>query len=188
VTRETPDDTALRFWAKAVIRTDGCWAWSAAITRGGYGHFWVDGHHVSAHRFAYELLVGPIPEGLTLDHLCRVRHCVNPAHLEPVTMRENNLRGDAPPARNAAKTHCVHGHPFDEENTYQHPRRSRVCQTCQTEGRRRYRERRKAQIAADPSVVEHGLLSTYNNWGCRCSKCRRANATYYRERYQRRAA
>ncbi|MFD7016051.1 HNH endonuclease signature motif containing protein [Streptomyces sp. NPDC059928] len=78
---------------------------------------------------AYELLVGPIPAGLHLDHLCRVRRCVNPAHLEAVTCAENLRRGTSFAAVNSAKTECVHGHPFDEENTY-FSRRQRDCRTC----------------------------------------------------------
>jgi hypothetical protein len=91
-TSEKATRDCARFWAK-VEKTDGCWFWRARIIATGYGSFSLDGRKVMAHRFAYELLVGPIPEDLELDHLCRVRHCVNPAHLEPVTHRENILRG-----------------------------------------------------------------------------------------------
>lgn len=85
-----------RFWMK-VDRTDTCWLWTASKTRNGYGMFGVsiDGKVTTspAHRWAYEMLVGPIPTGLQIDHLCRVRHCVNPAHLEPVTGTQNIRRG-----------------------------------------------------------------------------------------------
>ena len=87
---------AERFWAKVVNDTEtGCWLWSGATTT-GYGrfHLAMGLPLVVAHRFAYETLVGPVPAGLDLDHLCRVRRCVNPAHLEPVTRRENLMRGD----------------------------------------------------------------------------------------------
>ena len=94
---------------------DACWSWLGARSQTGYGRFWVDGKTVKAHRWAYEHLVGPIPDGLTIDHLCRVRSCVNPAHLEPVSNRVNVLRGDAPAARNARKTHCVRGHEFTRQ-------------------------------------------------------------------------
>jgi hypothetical protein len=87
-----------RFWDKVQDRPkgEGCWLWEGAINSQGYGNFWDGVRFVKAHRFAYECLIGEIPEGLTIDHLCRVRHCVNPSHLEPVTMRENFLRGDRP--------------------------------------------------------------------------------------------
>lgn len=129
---------AARFWQK-VDKTETCWLWTAAIAT-GYGRFYLDGHLVPAHRFAYELLVGPIPAGLDLDHLCRVRNCVNPAHLEPVTRQENLART---PTANIAKTHCPQGHPYDESNTYV-AATGRQCLTCRTEtSRRRARRRTK---------------------------------------------
>ncbi len=104
---------AERFWEK-VQKTDGCWEWLASRVA-GYGRFRaVSGEaHVQAHRWAYEALIGPIPDGLEIDHLCRNRGCVNPAHLEPVTARENVRRGIAPAAVNARKTHCPRGHLYD---------------------------------------------------------------------------
>ncbi|MEU7240240.1 HNH endonuclease signature motif containing protein [Streptomyces sparsogenes] len=94
-----------------------------------------------AHRFAYETLVGPIPEHLQLDHLCRVRHCVNPDHLEPVSSRENTRRGRSQAGINGRKTHCQKGHPFDSANTYVW-KGSRACRTCRSEYARLRRERR----------------------------------------------
>lgn len=123
----SPED---RFWPRVDKQDDGCWLWTATLDSDGYGSLWVQGTMVSTHRFAYELLVGPIPDGLTLDHLCRVRRCVNPDHLEPVTHRENTLRGESFAAANAAKTRCPRGHPYDDENTYVDGDGGRHCRTC----------------------------------------------------------
>lgn len=129
-----------RFWNKVDLTApNGCWMWTAAIDRHGYGKFWLGGRTVRAHRFSYESLVGPIPGGLELDHLCRVRACVNPTHLEPVTHRENTLRGDTLTARHAAKTHCLRGHPYDEANTYVTPDGRRNCRACGRDAVRRYK-------------------------------------------------
>lgn len=132
-----------RFWEK--VDKDGplfadlgpCWLWTGG-TSYGYGLFW----NVPAHRWAYENLVGPIPPGLHIDHLCRNPPCVNPAHLEPVTVRENTLRGVGTSAQNARKTYCIHGHPFSDENTYRPPSGGRYCRTCLNAGYRAYRKRR----------------------------------------------
>lgn len=117
-----------RFWAK-VDKTDACWLWTAATTR-GYGQFGFEGRVQLAHRVAWTLLVGPIPDGLTIDHLCKVKHCVNPAHLEPVTIRENIVRADGTGGMNARKTHCPLGHAYDEENTYRKSNGGRECRAC----------------------------------------------------------
>ena len=119
-----------RFEAKFELdETSGCWLWTAATQSDGYGQFWLSPRVQLAHRVAYELLVGPIPEGLELDHVRargRIhRHCVNPAHLEPVTKLENQARG-----KKATKTHCKRGHEFTPENTYRRPRGGRACRTC----------------------------------------------------------
>lgn len=105
-----------RFWEK-VEKTDSCWLWTAALSQDGYGLF-RDGRSQSAHRWLYKQLVGEIPDGLQLDHLCRVRNCVNPAHLEPVTLAENARRGRL--------THCKRGHELTPENTYV----QRACKLC----------------------------------------------------------
>ena len=120
-----------RFWAK-VQKTETCWLWTGGKSLDGYGIFRPSHGPRSfrAHRFAYELLIGPIAVGLTLDHLCRVRRCVNPAHLEPVTDRVNILRGISPSAQAARKTHCPQGHPYDLFNTHRNRQNGRVCLEC----------------------------------------------------------
>lgn len=135
-----------RFWPKVEEATDlspngwrSCWLWTASLTGNGYGYFGLEkGRMALAHRFAYEYVIGPIPEGMTLDHLCRRRTCVNPAHLEPVSMRENLLRGESPTAHNARKTHCVHGHPLSGENLYVDPRGRRQCKECRRKSTRKF--------------------------------------------------
>lgn len=119
-----------RFWAK-VDKTGDCWLWTA-FRRRGYGRFTVNGRMVNAHRYSFELAGGTVPDGLVLDHLCRNRSCVNPAHLEPVTSRVNTLRGLTPAAENANKTHCKRGHEFTPDNIYRQPSRprSRSCLAC----------------------------------------------------------
>ena len=123
----------LRFAAKTVLLDDGCIQWTGSKSSTGYGTFY-NGHgsSVMAHRWAYEHHVGPIPDGHRLDHLCRNRACVNPEHLEPVTQRQNLMRGDTIPAANAAKTHCPQGHPYSGDNLYVPPGASnnRHCRAC----------------------------------------------------------
>ena len=132
---------AIRFWTKVKF-TETCWLWQGSIAKNrGYGTF-RKAHLVSvkAHRFAYEFCVGPIPEGLQIDHLCRVRNCVNPDHLEAVSPRENMRRGVSPAANHARKTHCIRGHEFTPENTRLYSRKrglERVCRACKRNERRR---------------------------------------------------
>lgn len=133
-----------RFWAK-VEKTPTCWLWRGALTSGGYGNFVIHrGTNVAAHRFAYELLVGPIPEGLVLDHLCRLPLCVNPEHLEPVTERENIRRGDAPTAILSRENRCAKGHRLTGSNVYVDPRGWRHCRICTREARRTLKARRRS--------------------------------------------
>jgi hypothetical protein len=135
-----------RFWVKVDRKApDQCWLWLGGHSNEGYGQFsqshgFEKRRTLLAHRVSYDLLVGSVPTGLHLDHLCRTRGCVNPAHLEPVTCRENLLRGATLQAQNARKTHCIHGHPFTPENTYVPPLRRnglRACRQCRQDQRRR---------------------------------------------------
>ena len=122
----------------------GCWLWMGACNQKGYGQIRQQGgKRQVAHRVIYELLKGPIPERLTLDHLCRMKICVNPNHLEIVTLRENILRGNGIPAQNARKTHCLHGHLFDDKNTVVDPNGHRRCKKCSVMKCRRYVIKRK---------------------------------------------
>lgn len=118
-----------RFWLNT-IQDDSCWEWDGSKSDRGYPIFWDGSKNVRAHRFSYELHKGPIPEGMTLDHLCRNRGCVNPAHLEAVTQGVNTLRGEGVAARNAKKTNCPSGHPYTPENTKYQKSGARVCRTC----------------------------------------------------------
>jgi len=118
-----------RFWSY-VQKTDDCWIW-IGVRSGGYGRYTFRGKLTGAHRFYYELVNGPIAEGLQIDHLCRNRACVNPDHLEPVTIGENVLRGIGRSAQNARKTECLRGHPLNGSNLYIDPRGQRCCIICQ---------------------------------------------------------
>lgn len=134
----------MRFWEKIEVSSNGCWLWKSSKFSNGYGAFHLGRNpkrrNALAHRYCYEHLIGPIPEGKDLDHLCRVRHCVNPAHLEPVSRAENLRRGDKP----KPVTQCKRGHSFTADNTYKMPNGGRACRACRLEMKRKIREEIKA--------------------------------------------
>jgi HNH endonuclease len=144
---EVYGDTRLpeRFWIKVFpCPFTGCWLWGAGENKNGYGRWQpVRGRQEFVHRAVVRIFRGPIPRGMHVDHLCRVRSCCNPDHLEVVTARENCHRGDSPWAANWRKTHCINGHEFDKENTYweasQYPGSvaKRRCRACGRERKRK---------------------------------------------------
>jgi hypothetical protein len=142
------------FASRITVLGNGCWQWTGSISGAnktrvpgpGYGSIRLpNGHRTGAHRAVFEILVGPIPEGTELDHLCRFTLCVNPAHLEPVTHKINMRRGHTLNRLNAAKTHCIRGHEFTPENTYVwhpgKPEQSRICRQCREDYRRNWKKK-----------------------------------------------
>ena len=144
--------TPMDHFSTKIKKTSGCWLWAGTIDNNGYGKFEVTIERFvrrvfSSHRFSYELYKGPIPAGLHIDHLCRVRNCVNPEHLEVVTPRENVLRGIGLSAINSKKTHCKNGHEFTPGNT-RIKKGSRICISCARESDRKlYRKNVKTDAA-----------------------------------------
>jgi hypothetical protein len=144
VTERAPVPIEDRIWDRVQEDPNGCWVWVGCVTAAGYGKIAAGRSHEVrqhyVHRWVYEYVVGKIPAGLVIDHLCRNRRCCNPAHLQPVTDRENRRRGVAPHAINARKTHCKRGHALTEDNVQQEVR-GRKCLKCKRAGEaRRHRE------------------------------------------------
>jgi hypothetical protein len=135
-----------RFWSRVekLPGDDACWLFRGHLDKDGYGKLSVDGRTRYAHIIAYELEVGPVPVGLTLDHLCRTRACARPSHLEPVTRGANVLRGVGITARNKRALACVRGHVFTATNTRRRGRK-RICLACITYRKRRARMREIAR-------------------------------------------
>lgn len=178
-----------RFWSK-VDKTPDCWLWTAGKDWDGYGIFARDGSRsCRAHRWSYEQAIGPIPEGLQIDHLCRVRNCVRPDHLEAVTSRTNTLRGETRAAKNAIKTHCPYGHLLND---------ARKCSVCTAVATRIYQgwdEQRAADtaIGTPPALrtacpqghsytVENTWRDKHGNRHCRACHRDRERDRYYRTR------
>jgi hypothetical protein len=178
-----------RFWSK--VDKNGpipahrpelgpCWLWTARISTGGYGAFQIGKRPISAHVAAWELVHGPIPTGVERDHLCRVRRCVRPDHLEPVTHQENVLRGEGIAARQAQRTHCPKGHPYDAENTRIY-RGRRFCRACAAT---RYVKTGKPPLKTHcPRGHEYTPENTYVRGSARsCRLCGREATRRWQER------
>lgn len=152
-------DVKEHLWSKVMPEPNsGCWIWMGAIRDNGYGQTSFHGHHETAHRATYEAFVGPVPEGLELDHLCRVRCCVNPDHLEPVTHSENVRRGltTMRARERKAAVVCPAGHAYDTENTYVTPDGARRCRACQKQ-----REHCRIVARGGPPPREHNRHKTH---------------------------
>lgn len=175
----------------------GCWPWFAAIRPDGYGAMAVNGGTQVAHLATYEELVGKVPAGLQLDHKCRVRSCINPEHLEPVTHKINSLRGVGAPAVNARKTSCPKGHPFTLENTLRDASGWRRCKICKHAYNLEYfptynrlRGRAKNPIGFVKTHCKHGheygTVNVYvkKNGGRECRICRDNNMQKFRAKMQ----
>ena len=135
-------DPVRRFYL-FVLPARGCWEWRGARLSNGYCVFWFQGKNVKAHRWAYEHCVAPIAKGMTIDHLCRNRACVNVLHMEVTTMRENLARGTSPSARMALRGGCSRGHLFSLDNTWYSSSGWRICKTCNRDNKARYKARKR---------------------------------------------
>ena len=143
-TGEITEKERARFEAFRDATGAGCWRWAGSLSSGGYGKFGLRYQTRSAHRVAYEIENGPIPPGLFIHHVCGVRLCVRPSHLQAVTPRENNLASDRVlSAINARKTRCPQGHPYAGDNLYITPQGARHCRACKRVNQARYMERRR---------------------------------------------
>lgn len=181
----------VRFWRKVDKNSPApefrpelgpCWLWLGGVTNSGYGKVGMPTR--LAHRVAYELVVGPIPDGLQIDHLCRVRRCQNPAHMEPVTARENQRRSRSVSGLNMAKTHCDAGHELSGDNLYVAPAGtakagSRKCRACAAKATRKHRTGDPEPAAPRTHCLKghpySGNELKGDSSGRRCAECRREN-------------
>lgn len=136
---ESLEETKIRFLSKVDKDENGCWIWIASISKRGYPNFSIKGKTYNSHRISYVLFKGIIPTSNVIDHLCKNIICVNPSHLEAVTQRENLMRGNTQARNKSHQTHCIHGHPFNKENTYINPMGIRHCRVCVNISVKKYR-------------------------------------------------
>jgi hypothetical protein len=188
-----------RILEKTTPGQGGCIIWTGS-TSDGYGVLYINDVGRVAHRLLYEILVGPVPDGLELDHTCHTealdcpggqcihRRCINPNHMEAVTPAINKLRGRSPIAANAFKTHCPHGHEYSEENTYRKANGQRICRECRrVQSRTSYVER--PRVRKERTHCRNGhLLDGYtdSNGALRCRECRKDDYRRYKERRRQR--
>lgn len=187
-----------RFWKFVEVDYDsGCWLWRGALRR-GYSTYWLDRRNAVGHIVAYETLVGPVPDGLELDHRCHDpevcklgekcphRRCVNPAHLKPTTQRVNTLRGGNPAAQFSRAARCVNGHEFNEKNTYMRPGGGRTCRECALDRSRKYRPLRTRTDLDTHCANGHERtpenLYVKPNGQRQCRQCNRERTREYRAR------
>lgn len=178
-----------------------CWPWIGTILTTGYGSF--DGK--LANKAVYEFIIGPVPKGLSLDHLCHTkdesciggdnckhRSCVNPFHMEPVTPIVNTMRGRSPMANNARKKYCKNGHPFDLQNTLLRKEKGKIiryCKICMRDRRKEAYEKNGGRLSRASidrwlkGEVKHGTINAYTKDKCRCSECRAIARAYAKRRY-----
>ncbi len=163
-----------------------CWLWIGSLNQDGYARFWFNGKIIMGHRYIYEITFGAIPTNLTIDHLCRMRHCINPDHLEAVTHKENILRGIGCTAIASRVTHCPHGHPYNQENTRINHKGARECKICYKVWRRRIRKYKGNIDNKDKTHCNRGHAFTKENTyiipstgGRQCVICKRLQRKKY---------